>query len=118
MAKIIFTAFVEPWTKANSEHPSWGMKTAEPHRKKDGEAWVTVGRTFRTVKSAYGVEIDFTKFRAGDRIVVDGTEVTEMREANGQKYYDLVVKADSVELAESNTPTFPPLPVIDDSTPF
>lgn len=116
MAKVSFTAFVEPWTKANSEHPSWGLKTAEPHRKKDGESWVTVGRTFRTVKSAYGIEIDFTQFRAGDRIVVEGTEVTEMREANGQKYYDLVVKADAVALADSSG--FTPVPVIDDSTPF
>lgn len=113
MAKVSFTAFVEPWTKTTNEHPNWGMKTAEPHRKKDGDAWVTVGRTFRTVKSAYGIDIDFTQFRAGDRVTIEGTEVTEMRESNGQKYYDLVVKAELVTVAEASN-----FNSADDSTPF
>jgi hypothetical protein len=110
MAKVSFTAFVEPWTKNTDEHPDWGMKTAEPHRKKDGETWVTVGRTFRTVKAAYGSSIDFTAFRKGDRVSVEGTEVTEVRESNGQKFYDLVVKAESVIVAPSAPAYDPALP--------
>ncbi|APZ81721.1 hypothetical protein NCPPB3778_45 [Rathayibacter phage NCPPB3778] len=100
MAKITFIGFVEDWTKNNSQHPAWGLKTAEPHRKKDGEEWVTYSRTYRTVKAAYGVEIDFTQFSKGDRIEVVGTEVTEKREHNDRTYYDIVVKADSVSRVE------------------
>lgn len=99
MAKIELTAFVEPWTKNSEQHPAWGMKTAETHRKKDGDDWVDNGRTFRTVKVAYGVDLDLTQFRKGDRVNIVGTEVTESREHDGKKYYDLVVKATSVELA-------------------
>jgi hypothetical protein len=100
MAKIELTAFVEPWTKNSEQHPAWGMKTAETHRKKEGDDWVDNGRTFRTVKVAYGVTLDLTQFRKGDRVNVIGTEVTETREHEGKKYYDLVVKATSVELAQ------------------
>jgi len=106
MAKIEYTAFVEDWTQNNPQHPDWAMKTAEPHRKKDGDQWVTTARTFRTVKGGYAndqpVRIDFTQFRKGDRVVIAGTEVTEVRESNGKKYYDLVVKATSVRIAEQN----------------
>ncbi|WIB25839.1 hypothetical protein [Curtobacterium sp. MCSS17_015] len=102
MAQITYTGFVEDWTQNNPQHPEWGMKTAEPHRKKDGEQWVTTARTFRTVKGGYEndqpVRIDFTQFRKGDRVKVTGTEVTEVRESNGKKYYDLVCKATSVEV--------------------
>lgn len=99
MAKIELTAWVEPWTRNNEQHPGWAMKTAETHRKKDGDDWVDNGRTFRTVKVAYGVDMDLTRFRKGDRVNIVGTEVTETREHDGKKYYDLVVKATSVELA-------------------
>lgn len=106
MAQITFTAFVEDWTQNNPQHPDWAMKTAEPHRKRDGDQWVTTARTFRTVKGGYAndapVRIDFTQFRKGDRVVITGTEVTEVREANGKKYYDLVCKATSVMLAPQN----------------
>lgn len=106
MAQITFTAFVEDWTQNNPQHPDWAMKTAEPHRKRDGDQWVTTARTFRTVKGGYAndapVRIDFTQFRKGDRVVVTGTEVTEVREANGKKYYDLVCKATSVTIAPQN----------------
>ncbi|OOB91206.1 hypothetical protein [Rathayibacter sp. VKM Ac-2630] len=101
MASITFTAFVESWTKNAEQHPAWGMKTAETHRKKDGDEWVDNGRTFRTVKVAYGVDLDLTQFRKGDRVNIVGTEVTESREHDGKKYYDLVVKATSVELAQT-----------------
>lgn len=112
MAQIQFTAFVEPWTKNSEQHPSWGMKTAETHRKKDGENWVDNGRTFRTVKVGYGVDLDLSQFRKGDRVDVVGVEVTESREHDGKKFYDLVVKATSVSLAPTkNTGNAPSSPV-------
>jgi len=107
MAKIeIESAFVEAWTKNQDEHPSWGMKTAEPHsrKKEDGSGYETVGRTFRTVKVSRSSGIDLTQFRKGDRVQVWGKEVTETREHEGKKYYDLVVWADSVEEVEQNHP--------------
>lgn len=103
MAQVTFTAFVEDWTANNPQHPDWALKTAEPHRKKDGDQWVTTARTFRTVKGGYAndqpVRIDFTQFKKGDRLIITGTEVTEVREHNGKKYYDLVVKATTVVVA-------------------
>lgn len=103
MAKIeIESAFVEAWTKNSDEHPSWGMKTAEPHsRKNDEDKFETVGRTFRTVKVSRASGIDLTQFRKGDRVQVWGKEITETREHEGKKFYDLVLWADRVELAEN-----------------
>lgn len=93
MAEIRFTAFVE------KKLGSWGMTTAEPHSKKnDQDEWVTVSRTFRTVKPAYGVELDLTGFAEGDRVSVVGRESTEVSEKDGKKYYNLTVKAESVSL--------------------
>ena len=121
MAKIEFTGFVE---EVKSD---WLLKTAEPHRKQVDGKWETVGRTFRTVKAAYGTTQDFSTLSKGDRVEIIGTEVTESREYQGKKYYDLVVKADTVRLADrgpvaytppvgtSTVDTFPPL---DDSAPF
>jgi single-stranded DNA-binding protein len=102
MSKIeIESAFVEAWTKNTEDHPSWGMKTAEPHRRKnDAGEWETVGRTFRTVKVSRDSGIDLTRFRKGDRVLVAGREVTESREHDGKTYYDLVVWADRVEPVE------------------
>lgn len=103
MAKIeIESAFIEPWTKNTEEHPAWGMKTAEPHsrKKEDGTGYETVGRTFRTVKVSRASGIDLTQFAKGDRVSITGKEVTETREHEGKKYYDLVVWADRVEPAE------------------
>lgn len=99
MAKIeIESTFVEAWNKNTEAHPSWGMKTAEPHsRKKDGGGYETVGRTFRTVKVPRDSSIDLTAFSKGDRVQVWGREVTETREHEGKKYYDLIVWADRVE---------------------
>lgn len=106
MAEIQFVGFVEEWTKNSPEHPDWAMKVSEPHRKKDGDAWVTVSRTYRTVKAAYGVSIDFTRFRKGDRVEIVGKEVTEVSEKDGKRYDNLVVKAETVSPAEfkSNDP--------------
>jgi hypothetical protein len=99
MAKISFTGFVEAWRKDDptKTHPDWAMKVTEPHRREIDGKWETVGRTYRQVKTAYGVSIDFTQFKPGDRVEISGTEITETREYNGQKYYDLTVKADEVK---------------------
>jgi len=96
MAEVRFTAFIE------KKLGSWGLSTAEPHSKKnDQDEWVTTSRTFRTVKSAYGVELDFSKLNEGDRITVVGRESTEISEKDGKKYYNLTVKAESVALEAS-----------------
>ena len=110
MAKIeVESAFVEAWTKNEEQHPAWGMKTAEPHsRKKEGGGYETVGRTFRTVKVSRASGIDLTQFRKGDRVQVFGKEVTETREHEGKKYYDLVLWADRVERAQGGAVTASP----------
>lgn len=103
MAKLeIESAFVEAWTKNEDQHPAWGMKTAEPHsrKKENGDGYETVGRTFRTIKVSRASGIDLTQFAKGDRVTITGKEVTETREHDGKKYYDLVVWADRVEVAQ------------------
>lgn len=115
MAKIQFTGFVE------DVKGDWMLKTAEPHRKQVDGKWETVGRTFRMVKAAYGTSIDFSTFSKGDRVEIQGTESTVTREYNGQKYYDLVVKAETVKpvLNNSISETFPVgSSDIDESLPF
>ena len=120
MAKIEFTGFVQEWNKTSPEHPDWAMKVAETHSKKEGEKYVTVARTYRTVKAGYGAEIDFTQFRQGDRVTVSGNELTEVREYNGEKMYNLIVKADSVSLAESknNDYSYIGREIAEDDSPF
>lgn len=99
MAKIEFTGFVDPWSASEDQHPKWGMKVVELHSKKnDKDVWETVGRTWRTVRAAYGTEVDFTQFKKGDRVVITGTEVTVASESNGKKFYNLTVNAASVAL--------------------
>lgn len=100
MAEITFEAFIEPWTKNTEAHPAWGLKSAETHRKKNESGdYETSGRTFRTVKVSRASGIDLTQFAKGDRIKVEGQEITETREHEGKKYYDLVVWARTVEIA-------------------
>jgi hypothetical protein len=95
MAKIEVIAFVSDWKYQTPEsNPAWGMKINESHSKKNGDSWEVIGHTRFTVKAAYGVEIDFTKFNSGDRVKVIGTQVTEER----GEYKNLVIKADTVEL--------------------
>lgn len=101
MAKIEFEAFIESWSKNTDQHPAWGMKTAETHRRKlDDGSYETTARSFRTVKVSKSSGIDLTEFVKGDRVKVWGSEVTESREHEGKKYYDVVVWADRVEVAE------------------
>ncbi|TFD80698.1 hypothetical protein E3T54_02855 [Cryobacterium sp. Sr8] len=104
MAKIeIESAFVEDWNKSTSQHPAWGMKTAEAHSKKNVETnkYETQGRTFRTVKVSRESGIDLTEYTKGDRVHVWGTESTVSREFEGKTYYELIVWADRIERAEA-----------------
>ncbi len=94
MAKIEVIAFVSDWKYQTDEKVNWAIKINESHSKKNGDAWEVIGHTRYTVKAAYGVEIDFTKFNSGDRVKVIGTQVTEER----GEYKNLVIKADSVEV--------------------
>ncbi len=98
MAQISFIGFVQDWNKDKAPHPKWAMKVTETHSKLDGDTWTVVGRTYRTIKAAWEVEIDFTQFKTGDRVEVVGKEVTESSETNGKRYENLVVKADSVTI--------------------
>lgn len=101
MAKIEVNAFVSDWKFGEkSPNPSWGMKVSEPHSKKEGEKWVKVGSTNYTVKSAYGVEIDFSQFNQGERVAITGTLTSESWEANGNKGKSLVIKATSVDVLQ------------------
>ena len=98
MAEIKFTGFVDDWTKTTPQHPDWAMRVSETHRKKEGDQWVTASRTNRTVKAAYGVNIDFTTFPKGSMVTIIGKEITETSERDGKRYDNLVVKADSVTI--------------------
>ena len=126
MAEITFEAFVEVWTKNIEAHPAWGLKSAETHRRKKESSdyeYETVGRTFRTVKVSRASGIDLTRFAKGERIKVTGQEVTETREHDGKKYYDLVVWANSVEAAgrgqsQPSAPQSEPSDPYTDSEPF
>ena len=76
MAKIeSMVGFVTEWKYGSDDpNPKWAMKVSEPHSKKDGDKWVKVGSTNYTIKAAYGVDIDFTKFGKNDRVEVKGEE--------------------------------------------
>ena len=98
----IKSAFVEPWNRNTEQHPSWGMKIAEPHSRKDEQGnYQTVSRTFFTVKVSRESGINLAQFAKGDRISLKGKQVTEVREHEGKKYYDLVIWADEVTGLES-----------------
>lgn len=102
MAKITVIGFVSDWKYQTTEpNPKWAMKISEPHSKKDGDKWVKVGSTNYTVKAAYGVEIDFSQYRQGDRVEVTGTLVSEDWESNGKKGKSLIIKASEVSQIQS-----------------
>ena len=98
MAKIELTGFVGDWTKNEPQHPAWGMKVNEPHRKETNGAWETLGYTYHTLKVSHGSGIDLTQFSIGDRVKISGNQVTQVSEKDGVKYRNLIVWADSVSL--------------------
>ena len=125
MAKVEFVGFVDDVLRTRDDK-AFGLKVTENHSKKDGDNWITVGRTYRKLKAGYvdgvAVQIDFGAFKRGDRIKVTGVESTVMREYGDKKFYDLVVAAHTVELMSSAKPAQTSswdLPYTDDGTaPF
>lgn len=105
MAEIVVkSAFVQEWKRdTNDPNPEWGMKVAEIHYRKQGDEFVTAGRTYYTVKAAYGVKIDFRSYRKGDKVTITGQLVTESREYEGKTYNTLTIKAQSVSLVQTDT---------------
>ncbi|MFF3029126.1 hypothetical protein [Microbacterium sp. NPDC057944] len=99
MAKIdVQFAFVED--VLSNERGVWALKTSEPHsRKNDRDEWETVSRTFRTVRAGKDSGLLLDTFAKGDRISFAGTEKTDVREHQGRKFYDLLVWADSISIA-------------------
>lgn len=98
MAEIIVkSAFVDKVLVGKDG--AFGVRTSEPHsRKNDQGGYDTTGRTFRTLR---GRGIDWSQFQERDRITFHGREVTEEREHDGKKYYDLNVWVDGVMRVES-----------------
>ena len=99
MAEITVTnGFVTQWTKANPSHPDWAMRVSEPHsRKKPDGTYEQIGRTYYTLKAAYGVEIDFTQFKENDRVTFTGKQITETTEKDGKTYTNLIVKVETIK---------------------
>jgi hypothetical protein len=102
MAEIVVVGYVQEWKKESTDpHPYWGMKISEPHYKKEGEESVLASRTYFTVKAGWQIEIDFTKFKVGDKVKVVGKQFTEVRENAGKTYSSLIIRAETVELEQS-----------------
>jgi single-stranded DNA-binding protein len=100
MADIKFTAFVNDVRSTADGKEVWLLKTAETHRREGENAeWETTGRTFRDVRAIRDSGVDLSQFAEGDRVTVEGFEVTIPSEHNGQTYYNLTVWANSVEPA-------------------
>lgn len=98
MAKIEFEGFVNEAVG----NPVFVLKVSENHRKKDdGGNFVNDGKTFFQVKAGYESGIDLAQFPVDSRIRVIGKQRTKSREHNGKTYYDLVVAADRIEVAQA-----------------
>ncbi len=97
MAKIELIGWIE------EVRTSWLMRVAEPHSKQENGKWITVARTYRDVKPAFGSSLDFQSFSKGDRVKIAGIEKTEVREAEGVTHRNLVVRAELVERVEGAT---------------
>jgi hypothetical protein len=93
MAEIDFYGYID------EVRGNWLLRVAEPHSKLIEGKWQTISRTWRDVKPAHGSGLDFSEFLKGTRVKVSGVERTEMREHEGKKFYDLQVRAMSVEAA-------------------
>ena len=100
MAFITATAYVDRVLLKKDGAP-WAIKTSEIHYKKDGDDFQPAGRTFRTVRSGFGVDINFSQFNEGDKIEFSGKEKTVSNEVDGKTYYDLVVDADTVSVVKA-----------------
>lgn len=105
MAEIVVkSAFVQEWKRdTNDPNPEWGMKVAEVHYRKQGDEFVTAGRTYYTVKAAYGVKIDFRSFKPRDKVTIIGSLITETSERDGKTYNNLTIKAQSVNVVQTDT---------------
>lgn len=123
MADITFRGYVQPWNKENAQHPSWAMKVAEVHGKKDSERGQT--RTYHNIKVSRASGIDLTAFPLDAYVTVKGSQTTESYEVNGEKRYSLTVWADSIDVAEMSprvkqmvAETRPLVAVVDGDAPF
>lgn len=100
MAEIVVEGFVEQVIMSKGK--AFALKVTETHRaKNEAGEWYTKARTYRTVKAGKDTGIDFSQFYENTRVKVVGSEITEEREYEGKKYYDLVVWASSIETLES-----------------
>ena len=110
MAKVEFVGFVDDVLRTRDDK-AFGLKVTENHSKKEGDNWITVGRTYRKLKAGYvdgsPVAVDFGAFKRGDRIKVTGNESTVVREYGDKKFYDLIVAVQSIELLSSSKPAQP-----------
>ena len=110
MAKVEFVGFVDEIIRTKDDKP-FGLKVTENHSKKEGDQWVTIGRTYRKLKAGWvdgvAAQIDFGGFKRGDRIRVTGNESTAVREYGDKKFYDLIVAVHSIELLSSSKPAQP-----------
>ena len=99
MAKIEVTGYVSDWRYETDEpNPEWAMKFYEAHWKKNAaDQFEVAGNTSFTVKAAYGVTIDFRQYKAGDKVLIKGTQVTETR----GEYKNLVIKAETIQVLPS-----------------
>lgn len=94
-------AYVDKVLVSKTGEP-WALKTTEVHYRKSGDQYEVKGRTFRTVKAGYGVDIDFGQFGDGDQIEIYGKEESEEREYDGKKYSDLIIQAEGVNLIKKS----------------
>lgn len=101
MAKIEVTGWVMEWAK-DKPQPHWGMKFSETHSRKTDSGFEVVARTYWTVKAGWQVELDFSQFKAGDRVHIVGTQVTEKStDASGKEWSNLVLRAETVERVQA-----------------
>lgn len=123
MADVAFTGFVEEVLEGRNG--PYGIKVAEPHRKKVDEKWVTTARTFHRVTGAFGATIPWHQFSKGDRVDVNGKQLTETFEKkDGSTGYALIVKAGNVSFHDNarnvpvEAPEYAPWGAPNDDTPF
>lgn len=97
MAKVTLEGYVDDIIRSKAGEV-FALKVSEPHYRKDGDEFVADGRTFFKVMKGWDSNVELADFNQGDKVEVSGKQKTEVREYEGKKYYDLVVKADTVTL--------------------